>query len=177
MPGRKIEMVGRRYGRLLVQCEIEPAVKYVRLFSCLCDCGRVKSVAGSDLRRGAIRSCGCLRAESRQVANLRHGHAGERDGGHGTPEYQAWRSMRKRCNSPRTPNYQDYGGRGITVCERWLTFEAFLGDMGLRPSANHSLDRIDNNGNYEPSNCRWATWSQQVKNRRPFYRNGKLIYP
>lgn len=85
-----------------------------------------------------------------------------------TPEYNSWTSMRERCNNTRRPAYQWYGAKGITYCERWEKFENFLADMGPRPSPSHSLDRIDTKGNYEPSNCRWATKLEQSQNRRPF---------
>lgn len=84
-----------------------------------------------------------------------------------SPEYNAWCHMRQRCLNPAHHAYKDYGGRGISVCDRWAQYENFLSDMGMRLSPKHSLDRIDNNGNYEPGNCRWATASQQVSNRRP----------
>lgn len=94
--------------------------------------------------------------------NHRHGH---KSGGRSSPEYQAWASMRCRCVNQRDPHWPRYGGRGVSVCDSWASFEAFLADMGPRPSSTHSLDRVDNNGNYEPSNCRWATKAEQSRNR------------
>jgi hypothetical protein len=123
--------------------------------------------AGSALRSGNTKSCGCLRRElgrAHGIASKRHGEGAS---GRETPEYRAWAAMLCRCRNPRHKSYADYGGRGVTVCERWRAYENFLADMGRRPDRFHSLDRINNAGNYEPGNCRWATWEEQNTNRRP----------
>jgi hypothetical protein len=121
--------------------------------TCRCDCGTVKRLYSGHVLTGKTKSCGCLRRT--------HGNST-----HPTPEYAAWREMRDRCKRETHHAFDKYGGRGITVCDRWETFQAFLQDMGPRPSNTHSLDRIDVNGNYEPSNCRWATDEEQRNNKR-----------
>jgi hypothetical protein len=132
-----------------------------------CDCGQPCEASTLALRKGTKRSCGCLRVETARINGLRaekpirHGHAKAR-----TPEYAIWRSMRQRCLNPHSADYPSYGGRGITVCERWASFEAFFADMGSRPSSRHSLDRVNNEKGYEPGNCRWATWREQRLNQR-----------
>jgi hypothetical protein len=113
------------------------------------------------LRSGASTSCGCSTHQSRALANTKHGHAKL---GQVSTEYQSWRDMRNRCTNPNTTGFPDYGGRGITVCERWSKFENFLADMGMKPSKQHSIERKDNNGNYTPDNCRWATLYDQLRN-------------
>lgn len=134
---------------------------------CKCDCGTIKVCNGHSLRRGNTKSCGCYKKETAsersKITNRKHG---EGRNGHQTPEYRAWASLLSRCRNPKAAGYRHYGGRGIKACTSWLQFENFLMDMGRMPTKQHSLDRIDLNGNYEPNNCRWATHQQQARNRR-----------
>lgn len=130
---------------------------------CRCDCGTEVFVVSQSLTRGLTRSCGCLRSEMTRLVKTIHGHARKN---HVTKEYRAWNSMLRRCFDPRIRNFANYGGRGITVCQRWRdSFECFFEDMGTSPKGM-SLDRINNLGNYEPGNCRWATRIQQQNNTR-----------
>lgn len=140
-----------------------------RVCICRCECGIEKQVMGESLLRGLSNSCGCWRSEKTgaraAIINKTHGDSA---GSKRTPEYMAWDSMKSRCNNPDHPDWDNYGGRGIKVCELWSeSFESFLEDMKRRPSSKHSIDRYpDNNGNYEKTNCRWATWDEQARNRR-----------
>ena len=166
-----VVQAGQRFGMLTVLHERDPklrpgGVRVLRIFACRCDCGTERDVGLKEMRSGDAISCGCVgaarRAGGASQKNATHGH---RRGGCVTSVYRRWANMVQRCTNPASPAWANYGGRGIKVCERWMTFENFLADMG-EPPAGRSLDRTDNDGNYEPSNCRWATRSEQNANQR-----------
>jgi hypothetical protein len=151
-----IDRVGHKYGRLLVvsRASNKSEKDTNARWNCRCECGNESIAYGGDLQRGKVISCGCWNAEQR----IKHGMSR-------TPVNMVWRAMRDRCVNPNNKSFANYGGRGIRVCERWDSFENFLADMGSR-SNGYSIDRIDNDGNYEPGNCRWTTTKQQMNNQR-----------
>lgn len=164
MPRPFIDETGHVYGRLTVLGKSPEQPTAHAYWLCRCECGNLKSLAGGHLRRGNIRSCGCLNMEKLR-GRKRHGKT---VGGRRQRIFRIWLGMRDRCSNPKLPHYSRYGGRGITVCDEWQhSFEAFYRDMGDPPSPDHSIDRIDNDRGYEPSNCRWATRSEQNRNQRP----------
>lgn len=149
-----LELTNKRFGRLVAlrRGELEGG-RYKWIFQC--DCGRLKAINTNDVRMGKTTSCGCLHSDVLSEQNTKHGLTG-------SAEHRSWISMVQRCTDLSNPYY---GGRGITICERWKEFKNFLADMGTKPTPDHTLDRINNNGNYEPTNCRWATKSEQRQNQ------------
>ena len=159
-----------KYHRLEVIKEVEPKVypngRKIKKVLCKCDCGNEKILFLDAIKRGTTKSCGCLRKESTTDFNRRtkkvHGHRQTKN----TKTYTTWLSMKQRCLNPNHTFYSYYGGRNITICDRWKSsFKNFLEDMGERPEGK-TLDRINSNGNYEPNNCKWSTSKEQISNRR-----------
>lgn len=161
LSGKINDITGKKFGSLTVleYAGVSKGKARIALWKCKCDCGVEKTFYGTALRSGGTSSCGCLKGENISNATSTHGMTKSRT-------YKTWVAMRNRCCEETSPDFPQYGGRGIEVCERWLnSFENFLEDMGERP-LRMSIDRIDTNGNYEKSNCKWSTDKEQARNRR-----------
>lgn len=163
MSGKAIDLTGKTFGRLTVVSRAGSNERNNATWNCVCICGNTCIVVGTCLITKHTASCGCLQKDNR----VTHGK-------HKTQEYSTWAAMKKRCTNPNSVDYHNYGGRGITVCKRWLdSFENFLEDMGERPNNNSQIDRINTNKGYSKKNCRWATPIENTRNRR---NNIKITY-
>lgn len=152
-----LDLAGQRFGRLTA---LEAIFGHggPRVWRCVCECGRETRARADRLKNGRLRSCGCLIADAARYTWTTHGLYKSR-------VYQIWEGIKYRCSNPKHPSYRYYGGRGIKVCERWMSFENFFADMGHKPEGR-TLDRINVEGDYEPGNCRWSTSAEQARNRR-----------
>lgn len=170
MPRPRTEIIkqGERFGRLTAQFEVEsyttPGGTIKRRFQCVCDCGNVIIARSGELKNKDTKSCGCQKIDSTIKRNTKHGYSVRLNK---YSEYNIWKGIKARCNNPNKKCWKDYGGRGIKLCDEWFNdFESFYNHIGPRPSMSHSVDRIDNDGNYEPGNVRWATIKEQANNKR-----------
>lgn len=157
-----LNLTGLTFGRLTVCCVVNEGTKLVA-WKCQCICGSILELNGARLTSGSVKSCGCYNKSCLQK-RAKHGHLSN---GQRSEEYNIWAGIKQRCLNSNYPAYSDYGGRGITIHPDWIeNYKSFIDYMGRRPSKEHSIDRIDNNGNYEPGNVRWGTEEQQGYNKR-----------
>lgn len=166
------DLSGLRFRYLLVLNREQTKDKKNSYWKCLCDCGNITIVQACKLKDGKVVSCGCYGKSLLPKRNFKHGH---KPAGGCSKTYKSWAGMHERCYNPKKENYKYYGALGVTVCERWFNFENFLKDMGERP-LDTSLDRINPFGNYEPTNCRWATAKEQANNKRSTVAKGDALY-
>lgn len=158
-------MLGRRAGRLTVISRAPPVIYAGRVYAawvCLCRCGKQVTAIGSKLRNGHTKSCGCYKIDRLISRSVTHGHSRKNR----SPEYKIWCSIKQRCYNPQNPHYKNYGGRGIKMSDSWYhSYEKFFSDIGKRPKG-HSIERVDNNGDYSKENCKWIPFSDQGCNKR-----------
>lgn len=173
---RFVDLTGQKFNRLTVMGFSHQGDNRKCYWTCLCDCGKETRVVGTDLKSGNSKSCGCYAREVQGKCNITHGMS------HKPGPWRRWQNMRHRCNNPADEKFTDYGGRGIKVCDQWNKphggFEVFLADMGLPPTPEHTLDRIDVNKGYEPGNVKWSTMKEQNLNKRGTLRiayNGHVV--
>lgn len=158
---KKDDMINKVFNKLTVIERVEKGTDGRKRYLCRCECGSYTNVRGKDIKSGNTKSCGCIAKQRAENLNKKYKNSGKR------VEYTTWKNMVYRCYNNNSINYHSYGGRGIKVCDRWLeSFDNFYEDMGKRPSSKHQLDRIDNNDNYRPDNCRWILAHQNANNRR-----------
>lgn len=159
MPQLRLELTGQKFGRWTVIGFAHKDKHLNTYWLCRCECGEERAVGGAKVKRGETKSCGCLQREELIKRCTTHGHTGSRI-------YEIWRAMLARCENPNHVHYHCYGGRGITICKKWMKFENFLEDMGEPPTNKHQIDRINNDGNYNKNNCEWVTPKQNSRNSR-----------
>lgn len=154
---KKVELTGKKFGKIITLKDSgKRNICGNVIWKCKCECGNIKEIDSHSLLNGNTKSCGCS-------TNLKHGHTSNK--GKNSKTYYCWASMKSRCLNKNHVRYKNYGGRGISICKEWLLFENFLSDMGEKPDGL-SIDRINNNGNYKSSNCKWSTPKEQANNKR-----------